>query len=162
MKLHKILFAVLCFSSLPAFADTSPISPRAIVIEDVSQQDFPTTLNHLKEQLKEDGWNIVAEVNLGEGLAKRNVIIPGGMVVLELTSGKNAVPLLKDETTRYVSALMPCSVSIYGMSDGRVMISRMNAAMLAGMMEPKVADVMRQSSLKLDASITRTLAKSKL
>jgi len=165
MKLHRhlvrILFTALCFSSLPAGADSNTVSSRAIVLEDVSLSDFPTTLSNLKEQLKADGWNIVAEVNLGEGLAKRNVVIPGGMVVLELTSGKNAVPLLKDESTRYISALMPCSVSVYGMSDGRVMISRMNAAMLAGMMEPKVAEVMQQSSLKLDASISRALARSK-
>jgi uncharacterized protein (DUF302 family) len=161
-RLATILFSALCFSSLPAAADTNPVSPRAIVLEDVSQSDFPTTINNLKEQLKADGWNIVAEVNLGEGLAKRNVVIPGGMVVLELTSGKNASPVLKDEATRYVSALMPCSVSIYGMSDGRVMISRMNAAMLAGMMEPKVAEVMQQSALKLDATIARSLARNKL
>lgn len=160
--LVRILFTTLCIGSLPAAAESNAVSSRAMVLEDVSQSDFPTTLSNLKQQLKADGWNIVAEVNLGEGLAKRNVVIPGGMVVLELTSGKNAVPLLKDESTRYVSALMPCSVSVYGMSDGRVMISRMNAAMLAGMLEPKVAEIMQKSSLTLDASISRALARSKL
>jgi uncharacterized protein (DUF302 family) len=159
--LANILFLAASLNILPAAADTVVGDQHAIVVEDVSHADFPTTLANLKSQLKADGWNIVAEVNLGEGLAKRNVIIPGGMVILELTSGKNAIPLLKDEATRYVSALMPCSVSVYGMSDGRVMISRMNAGLMAGMMEPKVAEVMRMAAVKLDTTIARSLAVAK-
>ncbi len=133
---------------------------RSIVVENVSRTDFAGTLTNLKSQLAADGWNVVAEIDLGERLARKNVVIPGGLVILELTSGKNALPLLKSDATRYVSALMPCSVSVYGMSDGRVMVARMNAGLLAGMLEPKVAEVMQQAAVKLDESIGRALAKS--
>lgn len=158
--LAKILLISAFASALPATAQPLANDPRAIVVENVSQRDFVSTLESLKKQLEADGWNIVAEINLGARLAKKNVAIPGGLVILELTSGKNALPLLKDESTRYVAALMPCSVAVYGMSDGRVMISRMNAGLMAGMMEPKVAEVMKSASLKLDESIGRALAKS--
>jgi uncharacterized protein (DUF302 family) len=129
-------------------------------VEDVSRADFPTTLKVLKEQLAADGWNLVAEINLGERLAKKNVVIPGGLVILEMTSGGNTVPLLKNEETRYVSALMPCSVSVYGMSDGRVIISRMNANLLAGMLDPRLANAMKKSAAQLDASIAHVLART--
>lgn len=132
----------------------------AMVVEDTSEADFPTTLKHLKEQLNADGWNIVAEIDLGSRLAKKGVEIPGGLVILELTSGKNAVPLLKQDETRYISAFMPCSVSVYGMSDGRVMISRMNAGKMAGMMEPRIAQLMQKSSVQLDETIARALARN--
>ncbi|TSA22111.1 MAG: DUF302 domain-containing protein, partial [Betaproteobacteria bacterium] len=135
-----------------------PVNPRAIVVEDVSRADFATTLKGLQEQLTKDGWNIVAEINLGERLAKKGVQIPGGLVILELTSGKYTVPLLKKDETRYVSALMPCSVSVYGMSDGRVIISRINAGMMAGMLEPQLADAMKKAAAQLDESIARALA----
>ena len=135
----------------------APANPRAIVVEDVSRLDFNSTLDAVKKQLLSDEWNIVAEIDLGGRLAKRGVQIPGGLVILELTSGKNAVPLLKQDATRYVSALMPCSVSIYGMSDGRVIVSRMNAAVMAGMMEPQVAEVMQNAATKLDATIAKAL-----
>lgn len=158
--LAKILLVSAFASALPATAQPLVNDPRAIVVENVSRSDFVSTLGALKKQLEADGWNIVAEINLGARLAKKNVAIPGGLVILELTSGKNALPLLKDETTRYVAALMPCSVAVYGMSDGRVMISRMNAGLMAGMMEPRVAEVMKSASLKLDESIGRALAKS--
>jgi uncharacterized protein (DUF302 family) len=166
MRISKLLGSLFLAFALaaPGLSFATQASPaqapaQAIVVEDVSRADFPTTLKNLKAQLDADGWNIVAEIDLGDRLSKKGVQIPGGLVILELTSGKNAVPLLKQDETRYVSALMPCSVSVYGMSDGRVMISRMNAGMMAGMMEPKVADVMNKAASKLDQTIKSTLDK---
>jgi len=160
LSIKPILTALaLTFGSAAGTAAAAPAASPAIVIESASKADFAGTLNVLKQQLESDGWNIVAEVNLGERLAKKGVIIPGGLIILELTSGKHAIPLLKNDETRYVTALMPCSVSIYGMSDGRVMIARMNAGMLANMMEPRVAEVMSKSAAQLDDSINRALAK---
>lgn len=160
-KIARFLLVSAAFmasgTALASPQSTQP-DPRAIVREDVSGQDFSTTLQTLKAQLAKDGWNIVAEINLGERLARKGVQLPGGLTILELTSGSNAVPLLKSDDTRYVSALMPCSVSVYGMSDGRVIVSRMNAGMMAGMMEPRVAEVMKKSATQLDASIARALA----
>lgn len=158
LLLALALGAATLAAAAQAAAPAAQPDPRAIVVEDVSRADFATTLKALKEQLAADGWNLVAEIDLGARLAKKGVQLPGGLVILELTSGKNAVPLLKSDDTRYVSALMPCSMSVYGMSDGRVMVSRMNAAMMAGMMEPRVAEVMKRSAIQLDESIARALA----
>lgn len=134
--------------------------PASVVREDTSPADFSATLARLKKQLQSDGWNLVAEIDLGTRLAKKGVQIPGGLVILELTSGKNAVPLLKSDDTRYVSALMPCGVSVYGKSDGSVRVSRMNAGMLAQMLEPRVAEVMRKSAAELDQTIASALAQA--
>jgi uncharacterized protein (DUF302 family) len=152
---------LLAATPAPALAGDSAAKPdpRAIVVEDATRTEFTTTLKALKEQLAADGWNLVAEINLGERLAKKNVTIPGGLVILEMTSGGNTVPLLKNEETRYVSALMPCSVSVYGTSDGRVVISRMNARMMADMLDPRLAEAMKKSSAQLDASVAKVLAK---
>ena len=128
--------------------------------EDISRADFATTVSALKTQLAADGWTLVAEIDLGVRLAKKSVNLPGGLVILELTSGGATIPLLKNEATRYVAGLMPCSVSVYGMDDGRVVVSRMNAAAMAGMLEPRVGDVLKQSATKLDASISAALAKA--
>ncbi len=153
------LSMTLLAAPLPVFAEPAPTNPRAIVSENVSRASFADTLKALREQLTADGWNLLAEINLGERLAKKNVVIPGGLVILEMTSGGNTVPLLKNEETRYVAGLMPCSVAVYGMADGRVIISRMNAGLMAGMMEPRVAEVMGKSASQLDASIARTLSR---
>jgi uncharacterized protein (DUF302 family) len=165
MKLHSTASRLLLSLGLAltplasqASAPAQP-DPRAIVAEDSIQADYATVLKTLKEQLSADGWNLVAEINLGERLAKKNVIIPGGLVILEMTSGGNTIGLLKNEETRYVSALMPCSVSVYGTKDGRVVISRMNAKMMAGMLDPRLGDAMNKSAAQLDASVAKALAK---
>lgn len=151
--------------ALPAAAGTgdaniaSVATSHAMVVEDVSRADFATTLKLLKDQLANDGWNLVAEIDLGQRMAKRGMQVPGGLVILELTSGKHALTLLKNDDTRYVSALMPCSVSVYGKTDGSVTVARMNAGMMASMLEPRVAEVMHKSALQLDATIARALAK---
>lgn len=171
MRLSRHLPTLLLTSAflfnLPASAEASQSqasqspAPQSgpVVVEDTSPADFPTTLSKLKAQLEADGWNLVAEIDLGARLAKKGVEIPGGLVILELTSGKNAVPLLKQDDTRYVSALMPCSVSVYGKSDGSVMVSRMNAGLMAGMLEPRVAQVMQKSAAGLDQTIARALTR---
>lgn len=160
MKLARTLIALLALAAAPLVqADTEPAAqPRAVVVEDTSPHDFATTVARLKEQLAQDGWTLLTEIDLGMRVAKKGVTLPGGLVILELASGGNTIPLLKNEATRYVAGLMPCSVSVYGMNDGRVIVSRMNASLLAGMMEAKVADTLKASATKLDQSIARALA----
>lgn len=161
ISLFSLLAAAILLAPVTGMAaGPAPADPRAIVVEDASQADFAATLAALKEQFNADGWNLVAEIDLGSRLARKGVNVPGGLVILEMTSGRNAVPLLKADDTRYVSALMPCSVSVYGMGDGRVMVSRMNARMMAGMLEPRVGEVMAKSAGLLDESIARALAKT--
>ena len=55
--------------------------------------------------------------------------------------------------------MMPCGVSVYGKSDGTVVISRMNFEMMGGMMEPEVAAVMQKSITKLNTSVASAIAK---
>lgn len=145
-----------------AHADnTAPqANPRAVVVEDISRADFASTVAALKSQLTADGWSLVAEIDIGARLAKKNVNLPGGLVILEFTSGGATIPLLKNEATRYVAGLMPCSISVYAKDDGRVVVSRMNAGAMAGMMEPKVAEVLKQSAARMDTSIAAALARA--
>lgn len=147
----------LLLSCALVLAQPAQAEPRDIVVEASTRADFAVALAALKEQLALDGWTSVAEINLGERLARKNAAIPGGLVILEMTSGGNTIPLLKNEETRYVSALMPCSVSVYGMSDGRVVFSRMNTRPLEGLLDPRLAAAMKKSSDQMDASIRKTL-----
>jgi uncharacterized protein (DUF302 family) len=151
-----------CALTLPSLAqaEAAPTEPRRIVVEDVSPHSFGDTVAKLKEQLAKDGWTLLTEIDLGQRVAKKGVNLPGGLVIIELASGGNTIPLLKNEATRYVAGLMPCSVSVYGMNDGRVIVSRINAGLMAGMMEPGVGEVMRRSAAKLDESIAAALRPS--
>ncbi|MCG7913373.1 MAG: DUF302 domain-containing protein, partial [Candidatus Thiodiazotropha weberae] len=142
-----LLGALFSFNTTFAFSAESgdqddPTDTPAIVVEQTIQHDYNKALDIVRQQLKDDGWKLIAEINLGTRLAKKGVEVPGGLVIFKLTSGKNAVPLLAADETRYVSAMMPCGLSVYGKQDGTVVISRMNFEMMSSMLEPKVAKVM--------------------
>lgn len=161
MKLARTLISLLALAAAaPSQADSAPAAnARAVVVEDTSPHDFATTVTRLKNQLAADGWTLLTEIDLGMRVAKKGVTLPGGLVILEMAIGGNTIPLLKNEATRYVAGLMPCSVSVYGMNDGRVIVSRMNAGLLAGMLEAQVADTLKASATKLNESIAQALAK---
>jgi uncharacterized protein (DUF302 family) len=161
-NLSKLLLASAFLFALPIRVQAdqaTQANPRAIVKEDASPHDFPTTVKRLKEQLAKDGWNLLSEIDLGGRIAKKGVQLPGGLVILELTSGGATIPLLKDESTRYVAGLMPCSVSVYALDNGHVVVSRMNANLMVDAMEPRIAQVLGKSMAKLDASVAAALAK---
>jgi uncharacterized protein (DUF302 family) len=163
MKSSRLVPALLLALGLaagaaPVVAEAAAPNPRAVVVEDISRADFASTVSALKAQLAADGWNLLTEIDLGARIAKKGTQLPGGLVILELTSGGATIPLLKNEATRYVAGLMPCSVSVYALDDGRVVVSRVNAGAMAGMMEPRIGEVLRQAAAKLDASIAAALA----
>ncbi|MCG7993358.1 MAG: DUF302 domain-containing protein [Candidatus Thiodiazotropha lotti] len=159
-----LLGALFTFITTFAFSAESgdqddPTDTPAIVVEQTIQHDYSKALDIVRQQLKDDGWKLIAEINLGTRLAKKGVEVPGGLVIFKLTSGKNAVPLLAADETRYVSAMMPCGLSVYGKQDGTVVISRMNFEMMSSMLEPKVAKVMTKSIAKLNKTVESAIAK---
>lgn len=159
-----LLFVFLALSSTLALS-ADPVNHAAtadtpsMVVEQTIQYDYNKALDTVRQQLKDDGWKLIAEINLGTRLAKKGVEVPGGLVIFKLTSGKNAVPLLAADETRYVSAMMPCGLSVYGKQDGTVVISRMNFEMMSTMLEPKVAKVMTKSITKLNKTVESAMAK---
>lgn len=162
MSIRFVLPALLlALSTAPATAaEPAAPNPRAIVTETLSPVSFANTVAALKTRLAADGWNLVAEIDLGTRLAKKNVNLPGGLVILEFTSGGATIPLLKDEATRYVAGLMPCSVSVYARDNGQVVVSRMNAAAMAPMLEPRLAGVLKQSAARMDQGIEAALVQA--
>ncbi|MCG8074153.1 MAG: DUF302 domain-containing protein [Candidatus Thiodiazotropha taylori] len=157
----SLLFGLLTLSSTFAFSADQAVAADtpSMVVEQTIQYDYNKALDTVRQQLKDDGWKLIAEINLGTRLAKKGVEVPGGLVIFKLTSGKNAIPLLAADETRYVSAMMPCGLSVYGKQDGTVVISRMNFEMMSAMLEPKVAKVMTKSITKLNKTVESAMAK---
>ncbi|MEJ2622517.1 MAG: DUF302 domain-containing protein [Candidatus Thiodiazotropha sp.] len=162
--LTGLLFGVLSLpssyvNSADSLDQSTPAEAPSIVVEHSVKYDYNNAVDIVRQQLKDDGWKLIAEIDLGKRLAKKGTVVPGGLVIFKITSGKNAVPLLAADETRYVSAMMPCGLSVYGKQDGTVIISRMNFEMMSAMLEPKVAEVMKKSITKLNKSVDSALTK---
>src|SRR5512133_4159123 len=101
-----------------------------MVMEDVSRYDFNTTVEKLTTAVTNAGWKVPATHDLQNTI--RNFgkeILP--VKVLEICHPKHSSKLLELDNERIVSTFMPCRVSIYEKSSGKVYISRINAQLLS-------------------------------
>ena len=107
----------------------------------------------LEETVARIQANIVAQKDKGWSLSglrnpARAVNQAGGNVLpvmmVEACSPLYSKPILKDDTTRFLSILMPCKVTVYKKNDGKVYIGMMNAALVGKLFGATVGGVMAQ------------------
>ena len=91
--------------------------------------------------LKEHGWSLSGLRNPAKA-----VQTDGGntlpVMMVEACSTKYSGPILKEDTVRFLSILMPCKISIYKKQDGKVYIGTMNAGLMGMMFGPLVGEIM--------------------
>jgi uncharacterized protein (DUF302 family) len=64
------------------------------------------------------------------------------VMMIEACSTKYSGPILKEDSVRFLSILMPCKVTVYKKNDGKVYIGTMNAGLMGKMFGPLVGDIM--------------------
>lgn len=154
--LSILALAVIGVISLST-AQAAPL-PRDLFLESVSPLKFAETVEALKTEMTADGWSVLATHDLSAALAKKgHTILP--VSIIEACSGKYSVVLLKKDDTRYISSLLPCRISVYETSDGKIIISRMNTEVMGAQMEPAVTEVMSKAGASLESIIARVLAR---
>jgi uncharacterized protein (DUF302 family) len=66
------------------------------------------------------------------------------VMMIEACSTKYSGPILKEDSVRFLSILMPCKITVYKKNDGKVYIGNMNAGLMGHMFGPLVGDIMTQ------------------
>lgn len=64
------------------------------------------------------------------------------VMLIEACSTKYSGPILKDDSVRFLSLLMPCKIGVYKKSDGKVYIGIMNAGLIGRLFGPLVGETM--------------------
>lgn len=64
------------------------------------------------------------------------------VMLIEACSTKYSGPILKDDSVRFLSLLMPCKIGVYKKNDGKVYIGIMNAGLIGKLFGPLVGDTM--------------------
>jgi uncharacterized protein (DUF302 family) len=65
------------------------------------------------------------------------------VMLIEACSTKYSGPILKDDSVRFLSLLMPCKIGVYKKNDGKVYIGIMNAGLIGRLFGPLVGETMR-------------------
>ena len=95
------------------------------------------------QALEERGWKLSALRDPARAVAVggKNVL---PVLLVEACSTKYSAPLLKDDNTRILSILMPCTITVYKKDDGKTYIGTMNSGLMGRMFGAKVAAVMNE------------------
>ena len=113
---------------------------RSMVLESQSAHDFDETVELLEKQIEEAGWSSPGTWNLAEAAAKKGVDMGRKIVNISLCKAPYAKRVLDEKPP--MSAMMPCTLSVYTKPDGNTYIAKLNSRMMGKMMGGTIAEVM--------------------
>jgi uncharacterized protein (DUF302 family) len=128
-----------------------------MVVETKSSMDYEDTIQAIMQATKDKGWKIPTLHRLDKSMKKFGHTVPP-TAVIELCHPTHAVKILKEDDARMVSSFMPCRVSIYEKSDGSVIISRMNSALMSNIFPDLISEVMADATSEVEDIINTALA----
>ncbi len=116
--------------------------PGMMLKEYQSPYGIEETVKRISDNAINKGW-VVADVKP----LHKSVIKNGGgelppVMLVNLCEANHAYNILKDDSNKVVSVMMPCTISVYQKADGKAYIGTMNAGLLGKMFGGVVAEVM--------------------
>ncbi len=142
-KIGTLLIGII-LGIILSFAIVYFETPSLVIKEDVSKYNFEETMTRLEEAALAKGWKVSAVHDLQATMAKFNMEVEP-VTIVELCNPEHAGKVLSNADARVVSSMMPCRVAIYE-KDGKVILSRMNSALMAKPFGGIVAEVMSQAA----------------
>ena len=128
-----IVVALMIYSFMGSFIFREVASPFGVE-ETVAriQQNIQNTGN---------GWALSGLRNPGKAVeADGGNTLP--VLLIEACSTKYSGPILKDDSVRFLSNLMPCKIAVYKKNDGKTYIGMMNAGLVGKLFGPMVGETM--------------------
>lgn len=138
-KLIGGFIAGLAFTGIMAYNFASSL----MFTERVSPFGMEETVARIQENIQKtgNGWSLSGLRNPAKAVQK-----DGGntlpVLMVEACSTKYSGPILKEDSVRFLSILMPCKISVYKKNDGKVYIGMMNAGLMGKMFGPMVGEIM--------------------
>ena len=115
---------------------------QVMIHEEQSPYDFDKTVETILSNTKAQGWLVPKTYDFQKTLLKHKQPDPGRIQVLKLCKPEYASSLLQNDDTKFVGAMMPCSVAVYEKSDGKVYVASMNMGLMSKMFSGVVGETL--------------------
>ncbi|MDH3231386.1 MAG: DUF302 domain-containing protein [Alphaproteobacteria bacterium] len=122
-------------------------------------QEYPSpygieeTAARIQANIQEVGWDLSGLRSPSNTIRRLGATVPNVLLV-EACNPDYSKPILKDDNTRILSILMPCTITIYEKEDGKVYIGLMNSGLMGRLFGPVVTDVMQKVAADQQKFIT--------
>jgi len=118
------------------------IMPGMMLTEQLSPYSVEQTVEKIRSNAKSEGWVISSTQPLHESVKKHGGGDLPPVILVNLCQADHAYKILQEDANKVISVMMPCTMSVYQKSDGRVYVGTMNAGLLGTMFGGTVAEVM--------------------
>ena len=118
------------------------LMPGMMITVHESKLGFEETVSAINESAIERGWTVPKIYDIQASLKKAGQEDMTRVKILSICQPDHAYSILKDDTDKKVTAIMPCRIGVYETADGRVFISEMNIGLMSKMFGGTIAEVM--------------------
>lgn len=125
------------------------MAPGMMMIESQSKLGFDETVQTIQDNAAEQDWVVTNVMRLDKSIAKHGYDVRP-VAVIELCKPDLSAKILAEDDARRVSSLMPCRVAVYEKSNGDVILSRMNTALMSKMFGGLVTEVMSEATAQTE------------
>jgi uncharacterized protein (DUF302 family) len=117
-------------------------APGMMLNETLSPYGVDETVEKIKTNALAEGWVVAGVKPLHKSVKKHGGDDLPPIMLVNLCQAQHASKILREEHSRIVSVMMPCTISVYQKADGRTYIGTMNAGLMGKMFGGTVAQVM--------------------
>ncbi|MBN1904814.1 MAG: DUF302 domain-containing protein [Deltaproteobacteria bacterium] len=116
------------------------IMPSMMIVTRESKLGFDDTVSKIQERIGEQGWSVKGISDVKQEINKAGYGFEPNVKIIKLCKAEYAKEVLM--TDRFISCMMPCSISVWEGDDGRVYLSEMNMGLMARLFGGNIGKVM--------------------
>jgi uncharacterized protein (DUF302 family) len=129
--------------------------PKMMLKEYESPFSVEETVERIKSNALAEGWVVSSVTPLHQSVKKHSGYDLPPVMLVNLCEADHAHKILDNDDTKIVSVMMPCTISVYQKTDGKVFVGAMNAGLMGKMFGGVVAEVMGNVVAKQQKSFIR-------
>lgn len=142
MKISTALTIGLVAGVVLTGAATWVMMPKLMINTHESRLGFEETVTTLQSAAQGKQWLIPKVYDMQASLKKEGYADMSKLSILSLCQPEYAYNILKNDSDKFVTAVMPCRMGVYETQNGKVMISGMNMGLMSKMFGGNIAKVM--------------------
>ena len=120
------------------------VMPNMMLNVNKSKLDFEATVSEINESASKNGWMVPKVYDISKSLQKAGYNDVNRIKIISLCKPKYANTILKEDSNKKVTGIMPCRIGVYETKEGHVFMSEMNIGLMSKMFGGIIEEVMTQ------------------
>jgi len=132
--------------------------PRMMLTVHESRLGFDETVAAIENAAIEQGWKVPKIYDIQKSLVDAGHTEMGRLTIMSLCKPDHAYEILKEDSRKKVSAIMPCRLGVYETKGGKVFVAGLNVGLMSKMFGGVIEEVMGDVA-KEEKEILKTVLK---